>query len=145
MLINLVIDTNIVISALIRKSFTRKLLCHPALTLFAPQILIVEIQKHQDLIQRKSKLTQAVYIKLQKSLLDHVISVPEEIYQPKLTEALDLIGHRDPKDVPFLALALSIKVEGIWSNDEDFKGQRKIVVFTTVDLIKEFDIYVGLK
>jgi predicted nucleic acid-binding protein len=36
--------------------------------------------------------------------------------------AEDLIGHKDPKDVPFLALALSVGNEGILTGDKHFTG-----------------------
>lgn len=37
----------------------------------------------------------------------------------------------DPKDVPFLALALSESAEAIWSDDKHFREQEEIPVFTT--------------
>ena len=49
---------------------------------------------------------------------------------------MELISVIDEKDVPFIALALSIKNDGIWTNDKHFKKQKKIKIFTTQDLIK---------
>ena len=41
----------------------------------------------------------------------------------------------DEKDVQFIALALSIKNDGIWTNDKHFKKQNAIKILTTHDII----------
>ncbi|MBI2543052.1 MAG: hypothetical protein HYW24_02620 [Candidatus Aenigmarchaeota archaeon] len=50
-----------------------------------------------------------------------VITIPSSVYSTKLFEANDLIGKRDPKDVPLVALALRIENDGIFSSDTDFE------------------------
>lgn len=50
-----------------------------------------------------------------------VITIPIAVYSSKLSEANDLIGKRDPKDVPLVALALSMENDGIFSSDTDFE------------------------
>jgi len=44
----------------------------------------------------------------------------------------------DQKDAPYIALALTIENDGIWTADKHFKKQNYIKVFTTEDLIKLF-------
>lgn len=46
-----------------------------------------------------------------------------------------IIGEIHKEDIPFIAVALSIKNDGIWSNDKHFKEQSEIKIYTTNDLI----------
>ena len=43
------------------------------------------------------------------------------------------------EDVSFIALALSIDNDGIWSEDKHFKKQDRVKVFTTEELMKEIE------
>ncbi len=51
-----------------------------------------------------------------------------------MKEAESLIS--DEKDEPFLALALSEEVDGIWSDDSDFRKQTQIKIYTTKELVE---------
>ena len=42
----------------------------------------------------------------------------------------------DIEDVPFIALALSIGNDGIWSDDNHFQKQKKIKIWKTEEVIK---------
>ncbi|MFA5049670.1 MAG: PIN domain-containing protein [Candidatus Micrarchaeia archaeon] len=42
---DLIVDTNIVVSAILKKGITRNLLFHPDITLFSPAYLKEELQK----------------------------------------------------------------------------------------------------
>lgn len=50
-----------------------------------------------------------------------VAVVEEAGYSSHVDQARELLGARDPDDVPLLALALKLGVP-IWSNDRDFEG-----------------------
>jgi predicted nucleic acid-binding protein len=54
----LVIDTNIIISALIREGLTRKMLLFPGIKLITPEITFNEIKNHIGIISTKSKLPE---------------------------------------------------------------------------------------
>ena len=56
--------------------------------------------------------------------------------QPYFKEAEKIIGNIDPKDVPFVALALAIENEGIWSNDKHFEEIKQIKIWKTSDLLE---------
>ena len=53
-----------------------------------------------------------------------------------LTKAHRIIGSIDPFDVPFVALALSIENDGIWSNDKHFENLKGIKVWKTAEILK---------
>jgi predicted nucleic acid-binding protein len=52
----LVVDTNILVSALIRDSVTRKILLDPRISAYVPEHFLGEIEEHHDQIIQKSGL-----------------------------------------------------------------------------------------
>lgn len=61
--------------------------------------------------------------------------VPSEMYSCRMKEAFDLMKDRDPKDTPFLALALQLG-SPLWSNDKYFKDLQKVIVYSTGSLVE---------
>ncbi|MFQ6086167.1 MAG: PIN domain-containing protein [Candidatus Bathyarchaeia archaeon] len=136
----LVVDTNITISALIRNSITRKILLHPLIELYAPEFMLEEIYRHIDLIEKKSGLSESEVSALLSIIFSKVTIVPSKRVMEKYGEAETMIGRVDEKDVPVLALALSIPNDGIWSEDEHLTRQSAVKVWKTKDLIKALKI-----
>ena len=62
----------------------------------------------------------------------------ETEYKNKIKEAARLISDRDPKDIPILALALTLKCP-IWTNDKDFEDTDVLLYKThqLLDMLKE--------
>ena len=77
--------------------------------------------------------------KLLNTLLENLILVPIEEYGRKIDEGMEIIGKIDEKDTQFIALALSIENDGIWSNDKNFEKQDRINVFKTIDIINHLE------
>jgi predicted nucleic acid-binding protein len=133
----IVIDTNILMSALIKDSVTRKIIIDSELDFCYPKISLNELRKHEKLILNKSKLKKAEYEELLKNLLDKIIVIPDEFFFDKIEKASKIMKHIDPDDVVFLALAFSYDIP-VWSDDNDFKKQKEIEVFTTSEFMKKF-------
>jgi len=129
----LVLDSNIIFSALIRKSTTRDIILSDAFDLHAPEYIFAEITKHKELLLRKSKMTEGDFNALLLLLQKHVYFVSKESYNEKMAIAEDIMKEIDITDSPFLALALTLDCS-IWSNDGHFKQQDKIGVYTTKEL-----------
>jgi len=134
----LVIDTNILISALIRDSTTRKIIVESEWQFFYPEQSFHEVRKYRDMVIEKSGMTEQEYTEVLNLLLKHITLIPEEIMQQKLKEADDLLGKIDPDDVIFLATALSLDNSKIWSDDGHFEKQSKIRTFKTEHIVKLF-------
>ena len=132
----LVIDTNVLLSALIRDSNTRKVLMESGWQFYYPEISFHEIRKYKQLVLEKSGFDEEEYISLLGNLLSKLRLVTIEQIKPKIKEANDLIGKRDPKDVVFLAVALSIEGSAIWSNDKDFDEQTRLIRYNTERILK---------
>jgi predicted nucleic acid-binding protein len=62
--------------------------------------------------------------------------IPKEEYQDFLNVAQTLID--DINDAPFVALALAIKVDGVWTDDADFQTNERFMVFRTRDFASVF-------
>jgi len=130
-----IIDTNILISGLIKDSTTRKILFNKKLQFYLPEYVLVEVNKYIPEIAKKSSLTVKNIENLLNLILEHLNIVPFNEYKKNLERAIKIFGHIDEKDVQFIALALSINNDGIWTNDKHFTKQDIIKVITTEDMI----------
>ena len=131
----LIIDTNILISSLLKDSTTREILLNESLNFYLPEIVLSEVNKYLPYIIQKSELSEEEIKKLLNTILENLILVPIEEYEKKMNEGMKIIGNIDEKDTQFIALALSIENDGIWSNDKHFEKQKKIKVFKTIDIL----------
>ena len=129
----LVLDSNIIFSALIRKSTTRNIILSDVFELHAPEYIFAEITKHKELLLRKSKMNEGDFDALLLLLQKHVHLVSKENYNEKMALAEDILKKIDITDSPFLALAMALNCS-IWSNDGHFKLQNKVGVYTTREL-----------
>ncbi len=131
----LIIDTNVLISSLLKDSTTRQLLLNESFEFYLPEIVIIELKKYLLYIIQKSGITEDEIKNLLNALLENLKLVPLDEYEEQMDEAMEIMGKIDEKDTQFIALALSIKNDGIWSNDKHFDEQTKIQVYKTIDII----------
>ena len=131
----LIIDTNILISSLLKDSTVREILLNESINFYLPEIVLSEVNKYLPYIIQKSELNEKEIKKLLNTLLENLILVPIDEYEKKMDEGMKIIGKIDEKDTQFIALALSIENDGIWSNDKHFEKQEKIRVFKTMDIL----------
>ena len=132
----IVIDSNILISALIKNSVTRKIIMEFGLRFYYPALAIQEVEKYKDLILEKSRLSNRDYNELLGVLLSYIILVPQEVIVPFIQEANKIMGNIDKKDVIFIAFALAVLNEGIWSEDGDFRKQDNVRVWNTREILE---------
>lgn len=116
----LIINSNILISALIKDSPTRKIIFNPNFKFYLPDFSIDELKEHLPEITQKANITEMEINQLIDKLLHNIQLVPITEYQSYIQKATEIIGLIDKDDIPFIALALSIKNDGIWSNDTHY-------------------------
>ena len=133
----LVIDTNVLMSCLIADSQTRKIIATSGFEFYVPDYVFSEITKHKDLIKGKTGLDENDLEELLENMFSFIHIIPAEEYQESYEEAKDIMREIDITDTPFLALALSIDGDGIWSQDKDFEKQDLVKVWKTKDIIKK--------
>lgn len=131
----LVVDTNTIISALVKDSMSREIFNNLNYQFLAPDFSLQEIKKYKSLICKKADIDELTFEILLGILFNRIDIVPLTEYQDSINEAESLIGKSDKKDVPFLALAIAKKSDGIWSDDKHFEKQNKIKIFKTKDLL----------
>ncbi len=136
--IRLVVDTNVLISALLKDdSLTARLLRTNACAYYYPWDGLTEIDYYRDyIISKRAKYIQASSFEhALQFVLGSICIVPSEMYSCRMKEAFSLMKDRDPKDTPFLALALQLG-SPLWSNDKHFKDLQEVVVYSTGSLIE---------
>lgn len=133
-MIRLVIDTNCIIAGLIRNGLSRQLLFSKIFQFFTPDYALFEINKHSGELCKKAHITFDEFELLIKLLFEKIKIVPKEDYFRYLNEAQHMTSDKD--DATFIALALKLSVDGIWSEDYHFQEQHKIKIYTTQDMIQ---------
>jgi len=134
----LVIDANVVISALIADSKTRELIVTLEPALLTPAFVHDEIENYEELIVEKSGMKPARVAQLINLLFQNIDVVPASEFYPAIGSADEAIGDTDPDDVLYLACALACDA-AIWSDDSDFDEQNMVETYSTSDVIDSFD------
>jgi len=130
---DLVIDANVLFSALIKDSFAYNLLFSDTSHIFTPEYIFTELEKHKEEILKKTERTEGEFFRVLETLKQRIIIVPLEELVPYVEEAERLTP--DPDDMAYFALALKLNC-AIWSNDKKLKEQNKIKVYHTNELSK---------
>ena len=134
-----IIDTNRIIAALVKNGISREIILLGNIEFISPEFTIKEVRKYKEEILKKSKLNRNEFYQFFKIILSKITIVPKEEYANFIKEADEIIGSIDKGDVPFVALALTIPNDGIWTDDKDFDRQNRIRIWKTIDLIKIFE------
>ena len=129
----LVVDTNVMLSFFWKGSMVKKLLMDQDVLLFAPEFALEEINKYEKEIIRKAKITKKEFNFLREELAIAIEFIPLKDYNNYLKKSLDFSP--DENDVDFFALALKLKIP-LWSNDKLLKKQSIVRVLETKDVLK---------
>ncbi len=129
----LVLDSNIVISALISSNgITRRLLFSDKLVLFAPDLLFDEVFRYKKIILKKSGLSEDEFNIVFGIICSRITFVSYQSFKKFINESENCCP--DINDSEFFALAFSKRIS-LWSNDKALKKQDKLKVFFTNELI----------
>ncbi len=128
--LNLVVDSSSVIPNLLYfakkgESFLHKLIKEPFLHLYAPSVLIDEVERRiPELSIKKSQ--KELIMKTWISDILPKIKILNRMDLNTLFEGFFIIGERDQNDVPFVALNLQLKAHGIITKDPDIIEQPEV-------------------
>ena len=125
------VDANPMLSALLGGR-ARAIMFDRRLALFSPQTTLFEVEKYLPFVARK--LGQSEPDLFREFELLPITAVQPQMYESELPRATELIGWRDPKDVPVLALALRLRLP-IWSEDRDFENLPGVSLYKTAELL----------
>lgn len=129
----IVIDANIIISILIKPGKPIETLFNDNLEIFAPNLLLQELENNKQIILEKSRLNEGDIDNLFEILKQRIKFISEKDLIGCREEALRICP--DKKDIEYFALALKLK-SPIWSNEKRLKEQDIIEVYATHELIK---------
>ena len=131
----IIVDTNILISALIKNAQTRKIMVTANEHFVLPEIALEEVRDHEATILKKSGLSKEEYNHLLTRLLNYVELIPIEKLKTHLQKACRIMEKIDIDDAAFIAAALAYTDAIIWSDDKHFKKQQQIKVFNTQEMM----------
>jgi predicted nucleic acid-binding protein len=119
---SVVVDTNLIFSALIPKSSKiREILFDQNLTFYSPNYLISEVYKHKDKLIKNSKLTESEFYLYFDGITERINFIPTELIGIKSRQkAYNLCKDVDLKDIPFVALAIDLEIP-FWTGDKKLK------------------------
>lgn len=138
---NLIIDTNIVFSTLLNpNSIIGDLLLNyqDSIHFFAPELLIEEIDRYSDKIEKYSKLNSSQIAICKSLLLNSIQFVSENLISTESwTSAYNLTIDIDENDTPFVALAIEMNTK-LWSGDKKLTSgllsKKSEIIYTTQEL-----------
>ena len=118
----LVVDTNIIFSALIPdQSRIRDMFFESDILFYAPNYLIYEIYTHKEKLLKNSKLNEQEFYLILNNLLECIQFVPIALIDQTAREkAYMLCKDIDEKDTPFVALSIYLN-QPLWTGDKALK------------------------
>jgi len=132
--LKIVIDSNILFSALIKNSVTRKMILEYDGFFLFPSFIFEELEKHKTELLKKSGMKRKSFETLLNLLLQKVLIVSTDVLFQYKTQAYELVKDIDPDDTLFIACALTYPESIIWSDDKKLKQQHKINILNTVEM-----------
>jgi len=134
--LTIVVDTNVIIAALIKDGIVRKLIINNPGDFITPDWCFDEVVEHKDAWNKKNLRENEIDKILDDLKEKYVIPIANKYYKKRMKEAKNMIG--DPDDEPIIALALAVENKGIWSfNTKHFKKEKmdgKIELLNTNDV-----------
>ena len=131
----IILDSNVLFSALIRDSTTRRLILeYDGLFLF-PSYIFYELEKYKFELLKKSGMTKSDFEKILNILIAKVEIVPEEVLKNHKTEAIAIVKDIDLDDAVFIACALAYPESILWSDDKKLKKQNKVKIINSSEMI----------
>ena len=132
----IIVDVNIVLSALIRKGNKRDIIVKSGFDFYFPEIALLKIRKYREYALEKSGLLEGEFDQLLAVLFKYLKILPTESVRAHWKEALEIMGKVDTEDVVFIAAALSLPRSCVWSEDRHFERQNRVLILKTIDIVK---------
>jgi len=134
---SLVVDTNIIIGALLKDSLIRNLILRDMFDLYSLFLSQEEVRKYIPLIMERTGIPRNEIENTLSGIYSHITLMNHKMLDETIAEARSVMDAIDPGDTSFLALALALPVDGIWSDDKHFQKQSRVKVWTTEALLQE--------
>ncbi|HLD33679.1 MAG TPA: PIN domain-containing protein [Candidatus Nanoarchaeia archaeon] len=130
----IVLDSNILFSALIKDSFVRRIILEYEGKFLFPSFVFEELVEHKDELMSKSGLNSDEFDSLLDTILRKVEIVHSSALEMHKKRSFEIMKDIDKNDVLFVACALAYPESVIWSDDKHLKKQKEIEVRTTNEI-----------
>jgi len=130
-----VLDANILIAALMGSRGTITIITSGHYALYVPRRIFDEIHKHRDIICERLKQDATLFDEGFAALFAFITPLEYVKYESFMEKAINTMRHRDLKDADYLACALAVNADFIWTNDKDFTAQDLVPTKTTDQFI----------
>ncbi len=127
----LMVDTNRIIAGLIKDSISRRIIYSDKFLLLTPKFTLQELKDNKKIILKKSGLSESGLESLLSAMMSNMYVVDDSIIKYKFEEAKHIMDKIGKDDTPFIALALAVTNDGIWTDDKHFEKQSQIKVWKT--------------
>jgi predicted nucleic acid-binding protein len=132
----IIVDTNRIIAALIKNSTSRAILFSNKFEFLTVGFARKELGNHKKEILAKTHITETALDALMAALFKRIYVVDDVAIKEMFDQAKEIMDKIDLDDTPFIALALSVESDGIWSDDKHFTMQKIIKIWKTGDILK---------
>ena len=133
----IVVDANIIIAALLGSRGKIAILTSYNHMFYAPSFAVDEIKRYRQQICAKMNWTSEEFNIYLEALLVFITLLDHQGYERYLEKSLSAIKQRDVKDADYIACALLISADFIWTEDKDFSGQKLVDIKSTAQFIDE--------
>ncbi len=130
----IVVDTNMVIVALVKDSKAREIIMSNKFEFVSPDFVLDEIHKYEGKICKKAGLSKEEFELLMALIFEKITIVTANEYDTYKENAKEIMKE-DVKDAPYIACYLALNCNGIWTNDPDYEG-KGIRIFSTAELLE---------
>lgn len=130
----IVVDANILFSALLRDGATRHLLLYTELDLHTPDHIWDEFDRNRGHLLEKTSATAAAFDLLLDSLKDRIADLPPQVLRAHLDQARNAVGEDDQLDAPYVAATLALD-GALWTEDKRLREQAPVPVLGTGDIV----------
>jgi predicted nucleic acid-binding protein len=138
----IIVDANILFSALIKDSKTRELIFNKNAEFYTPEFVFDELNKYRKEIMDKSKLCSSEFQKLFLTMFKIVTVIPGEDLINFSDRAYELVKEIDKKDIDYVAAVLKLENSVLWSEDKLLKNIKEIKILNSLEialLLSKFD------
>ena len=134
---NIILDANIIIASLLGSRGKLTILTSQNHTFYTPKKIIGEIKRYKEEICGKINCSSEEFDINLEALMFFIKIVKYAKYEEFINKAKIGIMERDIEDVDYIACALAVNADFIWTEDKDFLNQSLVNVKTTEQFIEE--------
>ena len=138
----IVVDSNILFAFFWKKSTFTELYNKEELELYTPEYALEEINKYEEEIIKKAKITKKEFNERKIILAQRINFIPLDKYSLHFNTVKDLAKNFTKEeyeeflsDIDFLSLALELK-SPLWTHDQLLKKQNRMPILTTKEIIE---------